>query len=318
MLNYNQLSRVDLNLLLVFDLLYAERHSARAAARLHLSPSAISHALRRLRSLLGDPLFIPTGKGMVPTAGAERLAPAVRDIVERVGRVIAAAERFDPATAGRRFRIAAPDGSAPLIVPHLMRILPSEAPGIDLAILQLLPRAGAAGPEQAWRDAFTDLDASRVDLVIVPHRPSQARFHAVPLYSEEFVFVTRRGHRLGDTPSLKQIAASSHLLVSATGDSSGLVDRLLAERGLERRIALTVPSFLMAVAAIASSDLIAALPRRFAQDAASNYDIAIIEPPFPMLPGTLYAVVMQAALLDQGVAWLVDLFERSLDNRGHD
>src|SRR5690349_17937353 len=137
MLNHAQLARVDLNLLLVFDLLFEEQNAGRAAARLNLSPSAISHALRRLRLLLDDPLFLPNPKGMVPTERAQSLAPTIRDIVERVQGVVASSAAFDPAATVRRFRIGAPDGAVSVIVPRLVERLQTSAPGIDLSILQL-------------------------------------------------------------------------------------------------------------------------------------------------------------------------------------
>ena len=306
MLNHAQLARTDLSLLLVFDLLFEEQNAGRTAARLNLSPSAISHALRRLRSTLNDPLFLPTARGMAPTERARALAPAIRDIVERVSGVVASAEQFDPATASRRFRIGAPDAAVSLLVPALVKHLETEAPGIDFAMLQVLPRPGSNSPDQAWRDALAELEAGKLDLAILPHKPLQGRFLATTLYPEDFVFVTRKGHALGSKPSAKAIAAARHVLVSATGDTSGNVDRLLAERGLERRIALTVPSFLMAVTAIASSDLIGALPRGFSNEAAQTYDLQVVEPPFKMLSADIHAVVPQAAMLDQGIAWLVD------------
>lgn len=176
-------------------------------------------------------------------------------------------------------------------------------------MLQVLPRPGSNSPDQAWRDALADLDAGKLDLAILPHRPTQVRFHATTLYPEDFVFVTRKGHPLGPKPTAKAIASSRHVLVSATGDTSGNVDRLLAERGLERRIALTVPSFLMAICAIASSDLIGALPRGFSKEAARTYDLQIVEPPFSMLSSDLFAIVPQAAMLDQGIAWLLEEIE---------
>jgi DNA-binding transcriptional LysR family regulator len=311
MLKHAQLVRVDINLLLVFDLLFEERNAGRAAARLNLSPSAISHALRRLRSLLKDPLFLPTAKGMVPTERAHALAPAIHDIVERVGGVLASAEEFDPATAVRRFRIGAPDGAVSVLVPNLVKRLEEEAPGVDLAVLQILPSPGTV-PEHVWRGALAELDTGRIDLAILPHRPQQGRFHSATLYREDFVVATRRGHSYAAAPSIEAFAAARHILVSATGDTSGFVDVALAERGFERRIALTVPSFFMAAAAIASSDLIGGLPRRFAAEAARAYPVEIVEPPFPMLSADLHAIVPQAAMLDRGIAWLVDTVTNSL------
>ena len=306
MLNHAQLARTDINLLLLFDLLFEERNAGRAAARLNLSPSAISHALKRLRSALDDPLFIPTAKGMVPTDRAKTLAPVIRDIVERVHGVMASARSFDPSTAKRRFRIGAPDGAVPILVPPLVERIEAAAPGIDLAVLQLLPGPGGAEPELAWQEALGELESGRIDLAILPHAPQPARFQSIALYAEDFVFVARRGHELAAASSIKAIAAARHVLVSATGDASGFVDRLLAERGHERRIALTVPSFFMAAAAIASSDLIGALPRHFAREAMRTYALDLIEPPFPMGSADLHAIVPQAATLDHGIAWLLE------------
>jgi DNA-binding transcriptional LysR family regulator len=312
MLNHSHLIRTDINLLLLFDLLFEERNAGRVAARLHLSPSAVSHALRRLRTTLKDPLFLTGPKGMIPTERAHSLASAIREIIERVGGVITSAEEFDPAKAVRRFRIGAPDGAVSVLVPALVRRIETEAPGIDLAVMQVLPRSGAPQPDHAWRDALADLDAARIDLAILPHSPAQARYHAVPLYSEDFVFVTRRGHPITAAFSTEQLASERHVLVSATGDTSGFVDALLAARGLKRRIALTVPSFFMAADAIASSDLVGALPRRFATEAARIYPLQLLEPPFPMLSTDLHALVPKSAMLDRGIAWLVEKVRESL------
>lgn len=307
MLNHAQLARIDINLLILFDLLFEERNAGRAAAKLHLSPSAVSHSLRRLRAILNDPLFLPNPNGMVPTERATSLAPAIRDIVERISGVIASAEVFEPATSARRFRIGAPDGAVSVLVPPLVERIEAEAPNIDLAVLQILPRPGGPQPDHAWRDALSNLDSGRIDLAILPYRPPQDRFHAATLYPEDFVVLARRGHPFAANPTLEQFAASRHVLVSATGDTRGFVDGMLAERGLERRIALTVPSFHMAAAAISSSDLVGALPRRFAAEVVQIYPVQIVEPPFPMPSADLHAIVPKPALLDRGVSWLLDL-----------
>lgn len=272
----------------------------------------MSHALRRLRSTFKDPLFLATPKGMVPTERAHALAPAIRDIVERVSGVMASAEEFEAATAVRRFRIGAPDAAVSILVPVLVKRLEAQAPGIDLAVIQILPRPGSPQPDQAWRDALESLDAGRVDLAILPYLPPQSRFHSASLYSEEFVIVTRRGHPFADDRSIEALASARHVLVSATGDTSGFVDALLAERGLERRIALTVPSFFMGAAAIASSDLIGAMPRRFAAQAARTHPVQVVEPPFAMLSTDLHAIVPKPAMLDRGVSWLLETVIQSL------
>src|SRR5215468_8898109 len=110
MLNGIDLSRTDLNLLVLFEVVLEERHVGRAAARLNLTPSAVSHGLGRLRRLLNDPLFLRTPKGVVPTARALDLAAPIADILARVGSVMATAAPFEPAASTRRFMIGAPDG----------------------------------------------------------------------------------------------------------------------------------------------------------------------------------------------------------------
>src|SRR5512145_904779 len=131
MLNSAHLSRIDLNLLVLFHVVHEERHVARAAERLSLTPSAVSHALSRLRRLLNDPLFLRTPKGVVPTARAIALAEPIADVLARARNVIAAAEPFDPAKSKRRFIIGSPDGVSPVFLPPLLARLLRRAPGID-------------------------------------------------------------------------------------------------------------------------------------------------------------------------------------------
>src|SRR3954447_20036208 len=115
MLNKIDLSRADLNLLVLFEVVLAERNVGRAAQRLKLSPSAVSHGLGRLRRLLNDPLFLRTPKGVVPTARATELAGPVADVLARARSVISSAAPFDPERSTRRFTIGAPDGSSAVV-----------------------------------------------------------------------------------------------------------------------------------------------------------------------------------------------------------
>lgn len=309
MLNVAQLARVDINLLLVFDLLVEERSASRAAQRLNLTPSAISHALKRLRALFDDPLFLSSPKGMVPTDFALRLAPAVRDIVERVQGVLASARSFDPTTSERKFRVGAPDAATYVILPPLVSRLEKVAPGVDLSFVQLLPRPGSTDPREAWSDALAELDGSRISIAVLPHAALEQRFYSSALYEEDFVVVTRRGHPFAKAPSLEAFAAARHLLVSASGESWGVVDQALERQCLKRRIALTVPSFLMAIPAIEFSDLVAALPRHFAEHAARDHDLVVVEPPIDLFSSQLHAVLPHGALLDQGLSWLLRQIE---------
>src|SRR5688500_6639945 len=160
MLNEIDLSRADLNLLTLFEVVLRERHVGRAAARLNLSPSAVSHGLGRLRELLNDPLFLRTPKGVVPTARASELAGPVAGLLARTRSILAVAAPYDPATSKRRFTIGAPDGVSAVLLPSLLATLAATAPGIDLATRQLLPAQGETDPERAWSPVFAQLDAN--------------------------------------------------------------------------------------------------------------------------------------------------------------
>ena len=116
-MNTVQLSRIDLNLLVLLDVVAAERHVGRAAKRLGLTPSAVSHGLRRLRELFDDPLFLRTPKGVVPTARTLELAAPISDVLARVSNLVGSVERFDPATSARRFSIGAADATSAVLLP---------------------------------------------------------------------------------------------------------------------------------------------------------------------------------------------------------
>ena len=145
-----------------------------------------------------------------------------------------------------------------MFLPPLLAVLRECAPGIDISVRQLLPTQGETSPEHAWRAAFADLDARAMDIAIIPTDDAPMRFAEKPLYEEDFVIAMRTGHPFSDRPTIDRFLALQHLLVSHTGDAFGFIDRLLAEQGLSRRIALTVPNFMFALAVIAESDLVAA------------------------------------------------------------
>lgn len=309
MMNSIDLARLDLNLLVLFETVFESGHVGRAAERLHVTPSAVSHGLGRLRQLLNDPLFLKTPRGVVPTARATELAAPIADVLARARSVIASAEPFDPATSSRRFTIGAPDGVSAVFLQPLLDALQAQAPGVDIGIRQLLPMQGETSIERAWRFTFAELEARAIDVAIVPTDAIPPRFHGRLLYEEEFVVATRQGHPLAKSPTLERYRAAQHLVVSMGGDPHGFVDELLARQGSRRRVALTVPNFMFAMTVVASSDLVAALPRRLVQTHGSRFGIVAIKAPLPLGQFRLNLVLPQAAMLDEGIAWLVGKLE---------
>jgi DNA-binding transcriptional LysR family regulator len=192
MLNVIDLSRVDLNLLVLFEAAMEERHVGRAAERLKLTPSAVSHGLGRLRRLLNDPLFLKTPRGVVPTERATTLAPAIAELLARARSILESAEPFDPRRSHRRFLLGSPDALAAVYLPPLLAELRQRAPGIDVAVRQHL------------RDtALVDLDNRALDIAIIPVDEVAARFHAEILFEEDFVIAMRAGHPYATEPSIE-------------------------------------------------------------------------------------------------------------------
>ncbi|MFI0849417.1 LysR substrate-binding domain-containing protein [Mesorhizobium sp. IMUNJ 23232] len=227
--------------------------------------------------------------------------------MSRVRSVVATAQPFDPATSTRRFTIGSPDGVSAVFLPPLMEKLSRTAPGIAIGIRQLLPRQGETSPVIAWKDALANLEARVMDAAIVPNEEFPARFACHPLYQEDFIVAARAGHPFAADPSLSNYCAMQHLVVSQTGDPHGFVDNILSEQGLSRRVALTVPNFMFALAVLAGTDLISALPRRFVEMHAARFGVVAIEPPLPLGTFTLNIVTQQVAMRDPGIEWLVGL-----------
>jgi DNA-binding transcriptional LysR family regulator len=312
MLNAAQLMRIDLSLLVLFMTVLEESHVARAADKLNLTPSAVSHGLKRLRHLLQDPLFLKTPRGVKPTERALALAAPIAEILMRVETVISASGPFDPKTAQRRFAIGAPDAISALLTTPLLDHITHEAPGIDISILQLMPQHHGKPTSAVWNAVLAELDSQRLDLVVLPIGTPPPRFAAALLFEENFVVAARKDHPFLRNPSFKNYLAMRHMLISAIGDAHGVVDERLAEKGLSRRVALTVPNFMMALAQLAETDLIATMPRHLVQRYAARFDLETTPTPFPWRADPVRVIASKAAMADDGVAWMFEVIVRSL------
>ena len=264
--------RLDLNLLVTLDTLLAERHVTRAAARLHLSQPAVSVQLARLREAFGAPLLIPGPRGMLPTARAEALRGPLREALAGLQAAVAPTAPFDPATADATWTIAASDYSGLAVVAPTLARLRAAAPRTRLAILEAAPQRVARLAE----DGEIDLGLQTMDRIA-------PTMHAHKLFDERYVLAARRGHpRLRRKPSLATFCALEHVLVSPDGRGfSGVTDTALAALGRRRRVVLSLPHFIVAMSAIATSDLVAMLPQRLV---AGRADLQTFEPPLDV-PG---------------------------------
>lgn len=310
MLKPAQLSRIDLNLLILFHVVHEEGHVARAAEKLNLTPSAVSHGLGRLRRLLNDPLFLRNPKGVLPTARAIELAGPIADILVRAEALIARAEPFDAARSRRRFTIGAPDAISAVLLKHLLESFGRQAPGIDIGLVQLLPRHRGRPTSQVWQNTLNELESSSLDIAILPIDDVPPRFVAHKLFDEDFVVTMRKGHPFVRNPTLERYCSKMcHLLVSLSGDAHGVVDEALAQQGLSRRVALTVPSFMMALSTLAETDLLGTLPRHLVANRAKQFGLVTVELPVLRRRDPVCAIASKAAMMDAGVAWLFNLLK---------
>jgi DNA-binding transcriptional LysR family regulator len=303
-LNEIDLSRADLNLLVLFETVLVEGNVGRAAERLNLSASAVSHGLGRLRRLLNDPLFLKTPKGVVPTDRAKELAAPIGDVLARVRSVISTAEPFDPARSRRRFTIGTADGFS-VFLPPLLEEIARNAPGIDLVVRHM-----------QMETALSDLDGRLIDVAIAPFYELPGRFSAQVLYEEEFVIAAQSQHPFLKNPTLENYCRMRHILVAPRGDLSGVVDQLLKSRGFSRRVALAVPNFMLALDLLTKTELVCVLPRRFVEMHAERYAVGTAKLPLDLGASAVQTVVPRAALMDAGLVWLLDVLGRTDDYVG--
>ncbi|WP_206684164.1 LysR family transcriptional regulator [Teichococcus aerophilus] len=272
----NSLQSVDLNLLVVLEALLAERHVSRAATRLNKSQPAVSHALGRLRALLGDPLLVRRAGQLQPTARALELAPQLSEALHRM-RQLLGPSRFDPATARRVFRLAMSDYGSAVLLPGLMRRLRRQAPGIDLMISQ----TGREGMLSQVMEGEIDLA-----LAVCPDAPQG--LHCQTLFQEEFVCVADAA-----TPAaveLEAYLARPHASVALRPDMPKEVDLALAAIGRSRHVALVLPHWGPATRVVAGTDLVLTVARRILPARPEAEGLRVFPPPFA-IPGFAFQQV---------------------------
>jgi DNA-binding transcriptional LysR family regulator len=203
--------------------------------------------------------------------------------------------------------IGAPDAIMASVMVPLSERFSRKAPRADIGLIHLMPGRHAGSEEHPWQESLQKLEKREIDVAILPLRTVPARFEARRLYDEDFVVAMRKGHVFARTPTLSAFCTAQHLLVSLDGDPRGFVDGLLAKRGLQRRIVLTVPTFMMALPHLSSSNLIAALPRRLVERHAARFALAVVELPLKRKSDLIQAVATKAAIMDAGIAWLMEL-----------
>ena len=281
----------------------ADGSLTRAAAELAMTQPAASHALKRLHTAVGEPLFVRTAFGMKPTPRAEALWPQVREALDNLQQALSP-DRFDPRRGNTAFRLAMADATAALLAPPLLAALQTEqARGVSVRILPLTTRDPRALLLEGQADAAIGHFPVAV-AALVSDGAASGLYHQ-HLYDSRYVCVMRRGHPLAEQAlTLEDYCAAEHLLVSFSGRPHGLMDQALAAFGRKRRIVLTVNQFFTAGRVVTQSDLLTVLPQRFV--AATGYAGQLVtrELPFPMDPVSVQMLWPVRLDTDAAQRWL--------------
>lgn len=263
----------DLNLLVALDALLREKSVTNAGRRVHLSQSAMSGALSRLRHAFNDELLVPGRRGMTLTPLAESLVEPVASILRDTQDTLSAHVHFDPSRSRRTFTVAASDYATTVLLGDVVRELSAHAPNATLVILPL-------------RDGMEELDDLDIDLYILPQAIiPPARPHEL-LFRDTFTcLVCRNNAEVRDRLTLDQFMALGHVVVSFTDDRrTGCDDRFAPQMGLERRAEVVVSNFHALPGLIVGTNRVATIQMRLAKKLASSYPIRIVGLPVPLPP----------------------------------
>jgi DNA-binding transcriptional LysR family regulator len=265
---------LDLNLFVAFEAVMESRSATLAARRLNLTQSAVSNALARLREALGDPLFVRSGRGLVPTPAAEAMAPRIAEALRRFEGLLQEDRGFDPGQCTRRFTLSCTDDQEVSDLPQVARRFADLLPRASLEVVSVDRLLAANGQTQV-----------DVDLSLLPLELGVPGLHVAPLYVEEVAFVVRQDHPQvkGRALGARQFSELPHVEVHVLrggGVGTQAVERRVRELGLRRNVALVVPHFLPAALAAATTDAVARLPLRFARHVCGLLPLKLVRPPF--------------------------------------
>ena len=286
------LNSLDLNLLVALDALLLEANVSRAAMRIGLSQPAASHALQRLRDMLGDPLLVRVGARMELTPRAQALRGPLAQALDQV-RGLFISDDFDAARSERHFRLMMPDLAVELLMPSLMEKITQAAPNVRIDVV---PWRGPA--------IFGAEFARTIDLVISIGDAFKG-FHRQRLYTDSDALAVRRAHPAGARLKKRDsFLGARHVAVIIRGQNEDLIDGWLRSKGVERRIALVVPGYIEALHVAARTDLVAFVPRRLIGALSKQLSLLTVTPPFDPGIDEQFMFYPTRAQMDPGSIWL--------------
>ena len=293
----NSLRTFDLNLLLIFEALISECHVSRAAQKVFLSQSAMSHALNRLRDQLDDPLLVRTEKGLQPTQKALAMLPQVRSALELIERTIQPEQDFNPATSDRTFHIACTDYFEAVILPSFVQHIQKVAPEVKVEV-QMITEDGSKDPlEQRKADIVIGLDATQT---LPSHLISE------PWLSEDVVCLCSNSHpTYKNKLTQKEYENASHVVFSdVTSDTSNRIDHWLEKKGKRRQHIARTMNYTAAAKIVTKTDSIMTLPHHMALMFTDMLPVKILQPPKNIPNIEMNMVTHPLFNTDPAIVWL--------------
>jgi DNA-binding transcriptional LysR family regulator len=284
---------LDFGLLVALEALLVERHVTRAARRLGVAQSSLSHTLGRLREALGDPLLVRAGRGMVLTPRAEALAGPLGRSLADLRQLVREAQPFEPATCTRAFSLLCPDLLGP-VLPRLLTAIDRTAPRARLEVAS--PSGGI----------LASLASGAHDLALAPGLEAGPSLVRRSLGALRWCVVARRGHpalRGKRRLSREQWMKYAHVVVRMGSATPNLVSQALGAAGLERRVRVTVPGFLVAPFVVADTDHLFTAPRELVSSLAERLGLELCEPPIALPPVPVGAFWHERFHADPGHRW---------------
>lgn len=285
---------IDLNLLVVFDAVYATGNISHAARQLALTQPAVSNAIARLREHFSDPLFVRSGRGVKPTIRSQQMIAAIRDALRLIRLQIDGEADIDLSTYKRQFRIVVADPLEPLLMPPLLRELDKSAPHVSI-----ITRPAS------HTKVIDELMAGTLDLACYPFLASQQDIVIVPLMPCEHVILSRRNHpRIGKVLDRETFMSLGQVAMIPELRGHVNIDRDITTRAGARRIVYQVNKAWSAPAIVGSTDLVTILPRRFAEYVAPRFGLAIHQSPVPISEQEFHLMWHEKNTDDPGHRWL--------------
>lgn len=296
---------LDLNLLTVLDAMFREGGVTKASQSLGLTQSALSHALNRLRAFYQDPLFVKVGARMEPTRKAQAMREAVVDVMSAVRQQILAGARFDPARSNRTFTLCMTDMGELVFLPPLMDRFKAEAPSCSLRTLQV-----------PIEQIETLLASGEADLAVGSIRSAPEGLFQQRLFVHSFVTIaSTRNKDIGATLTRRKFEEMRHIVVSLTGHSAESYDKVLEDQGIQRKVAVMTPHFLMVPLLMdRHPDLLATVPKELAEVFGRLGTVRMFRPPVPVPEFQLNQHWHPRFHHDSAVIWLREIMKRTFEH----